>query len=79
MFYVVTFYPIKVWTCLALQNDRQNLCFVKEIYVAGKKCPEMVINAPNLKVLSFESKRSIVWGIFFISKGTLKSKFAAKF
>ena len=59
MFYVVAFYPIKVWTCLALQNDRQNLCFVKEIYVAGKKCPEMVINAPNLKVLSFESKRSI--------------------
>ena len=59
MFYVVAFYPIKVWTCLALQNDRQNLCIVKEIYVAGKKCPEMVINAPNLKVLSFESKRSI--------------------
>ena len=47
------FFSSKIENQLALQNDRQNLSFVKYIYVVGKKWP-------NSKVLSFESKRSIV-------------------
>ena len=35
-------------TCLALQNDRQNLCFVRDIYVVCKKWPEMVIKCAEL-------------------------------
>ena len=37
VFYVVAFYLIRNWTCLALQNDCQNLSFVKDIYAVGKK------------------------------------------
>ena len=35
--YVVAFDPIKILTCWALQNDRQNLSFVKAINVVGRK------------------------------------------
>ena len=37
MFCVITFKPIKIQTCLAPQNDRLNLSFVKDIYVDGVK------------------------------------------
>ena len=37
MIYVVAFDQIKIQTCLALQNDRQNPSFVKDNYVVGKK------------------------------------------
>ena len=37
MIYVVAFDPIKIMTCWALQNDRQNLCFVKATNVVGEK------------------------------------------
>ena len=37
MIYVVAFDPIKIQTCLAPQNDCQNLSFVKDNYVVGKK------------------------------------------
>ena len=38
LFYaVVAFDPIKIWTCLAAQNDHQHLSFVKDIHVVGKK------------------------------------------
>ena len=36
-YFVVAFDPIKIQTCLALQNDCQNLSFVKDIYVVGEK------------------------------------------
>ena len=36
-FYVITFEPIEVQNCLASQNDRLNLNFVKYIYVDGGK------------------------------------------
>ena len=38
-FYVITFEPIdiEVQTCLAPQNDRLNLSFVKDTYVDGGK------------------------------------------
>ena len=35
--YVVALGPIKIQTCLAPQNDYQNLSFVKGAYVAGKE------------------------------------------
>ena len=37
VFYVVAFNSIKIWTPLAHQNDHQDLSFVKDIYVVGKK------------------------------------------
>ena len=36
-FCAITFEPIEVQTCSAPQNDRLNLCFVKDTYVDGKK------------------------------------------
>jgi hypothetical protein len=36
-YHVVAFDPIKIYTHLAPQNDRLNLCFVKDIYVVAKK------------------------------------------
>ena len=35
--YVFAFYPIKIWTLYASQNDRWNLIFVKDINVVGNK------------------------------------------
>ena len=35
--YAVAFDPIKILTCWVLQNDCQNLTFVKAINVVGKK------------------------------------------
>jgi hypothetical protein len=37
VFYVVAFDPIKIFLSWALQNDCQNLSFVKPINVVGKK------------------------------------------
>ena len=37
MIYVVAFDPIKILTCWAPQNDRQNLSFVKATNVVGEK------------------------------------------
>ena len=37
VFYAVALDPIKIWTCLAPQNDLKILSFVKEIYVVCKK------------------------------------------
>ena len=35
--YVVAFDPINILTCWVLQNDRQNLSFVKATNVVGEK------------------------------------------
>ena len=37
LFYVVDFDPIKIFISWAIQNDLQNLSFVKAINVVGKK------------------------------------------
>ena len=42
LIYVIDFDPIRIYTCLALQNDRQNLNFVKDICVVSKT---MAINS----------------------------------
>ena len=34
---VIAFHPIKIQICLAPQNDRQHLSFVKDTYVDAKK------------------------------------------
>ena len=44
VFYVLVFDPIKILILLAPQNVHQNLSFVKDINVVGKKkWPEIVI------------------------------------
>ena len=37
VFNAVGFDSIKIWTCLAPQNDHQHLSFVKDYNVVGKK------------------------------------------
>ena len=36
-FFVITFEPIMIYTCLPPQNDRLNLSFVKDIYVDSRQ------------------------------------------
>ena len=57
--YVIDFDFIGISTHLAPQNDSQRLDFVKDIYVVGKKWPEMVVNWPNAKVVSFLNGQSL--------------------
>ena len=50
---IFAFEPIKTYTHLAPQNDRQNLNFVKDVYVVGKKmdrngCKIAICNSPFL-------------------------------
>ena len=59
MIYVVAFDPIKIQTCLAPQNDCQNLSFVKDNYVVGKKRPEMVVNSPTNSFVLFLSVQTL--------------------
>ena len=48
MIYVVAFDPIKIQTCLAPQNDCQNLSFVKDNNVIGEKMTRNGCKKPNL-------------------------------
>ena len=36
-FYVITFEPIRIYTCYAPQNDCLDLSFVKDKHIVGKK------------------------------------------
>ena len=45
--YVKAFDPIKILISWALQNDRQNLSFVKDIKVLGKEMTEMFVKMAN--------------------------------
>ncbi len=60
MIHVIDFDQIGILTCLAPQNDHQNLHFVKDIYVVGKKWPETVVNLSNTKIVSFFIGQSLV-------------------
>ena len=60
MIYVVAFDPIKIQTCLAPQNDCQNLSFVKDNYVVGKKRPEMVLKSPTNSFVLFLSVQTLI-------------------
>ena len=42
VFFVITFVPIKIQTCLAPQNDRGNLSFVKDKGLVGQTWPDLV-------------------------------------
>ena len=46
VFFVITFEPTKIMTCLAPQNDRLNLSLVKYIQVIAQKRPEVVPKWP---------------------------------
>ena len=48
VFYSVAFDPIKIQTCLAPQNDCQQLSFLKDVSVVGKK---MTRNDPKMAKL----------------------------
>ena len=49
MIYVVAFDPIKIQTCLAPQNDCQNLSIVKDNYVVREKMSRNGRKNSNLK------------------------------
>ena len=53
MIFVVAFDPIKILPCWALQNDRQNLSFVKAINVAGKKMVRNTHKMANYYLCAF--------------------------
>ena len=58
--YVVAFDPIKIFTCWALKNDRQNLSFVKATnVVAKKKWSEILVKWPFHIFVIFVSKQSL--------------------
>ena len=59
MIHVVAFDPIKILTCRALQNDCQNLGFVKAINVVDKKWPELLVKCPTSSFVLFISKQSL--------------------
>ena len=60
MIYVLGFDPIKILTCWALQNNCQNLSFVKAINVVVKKRPEMIVQWPTPSIVRFISDQSLV-------------------
>ena len=53
MIYVVGFDPIKILTCWALQNDRENLSFVKDTNVVGKQMAGNTCKMANSKLCHF--------------------------
>ena len=59
MIYVVAFDPIKILTCWALQNDGQNLSFVKTINSVVKKWLEVFVKWPTPNFVIFISKQSL--------------------
>ena len=64
MIYVVALGPIKIQTCLAPQNDCQNLSFVKGAYVAGK---EMTRN--GRKITKCKGCLFFKWPVFTVKLG----------
>ena len=68
LFYVIDFYPIGIYTCLALQNDRQNLNCVKDICVIGKT---MARN--GCKMAKRKSCQFFQWPVFTTDDPTASS------
>ena len=64
--YVIDFDPIRVFTCLALQNDRQNLNFEKEIRVAVKTMARNDCKMAKHKSCQFFSEQTLVRGIMYL-------------
>ena len=58
-FFVITLEPIKVKTCLAPQNDRLNLSFVKDNHIFGEKWPDMVVKWPYISCHIFWVHRTL--------------------
>ena len=66
VFYVVAFDPIKILTCMALQNDCQNLSFVKAINVVGKKMARNTRKMANFKLCHFHFKTEFNLKLLFV-------------
>ena len=57
--FVIAFDPIKIWINWALQNDCQNLSFVKDNKVLGQKMTTDVRKLANSWIVIFISKHSL--------------------
>ena len=60
----MAFDPIKILTCWALQNDRQNLSFVKANNVVGEKMAGNTCKWPFHIFVIFVSKQSLIVNTF---------------
>jgi hypothetical protein len=58
--YAVAFDPIKISTCWALQNDRQNLSFVKATNVVGEKKARNTCKMANSKLCHFHFETEFI-------------------
>ena len=80
VFYIVAFDSIEIQTCLDPQNDHQNLSFVKDVHVVGKKMTRNAGKIAKLKGCAFHfetefSSTSIhgfafsknIWPLIFMS------------
>ena len=67
-FRVIMFEPIKIYTCLASQNDRLNLSFVKDENTVGKK---MATNGPKWPFILSDSFPIRVYLITVVPRPTL--------
>ena len=56
MIYVIDFDPIGIYSHLALQNDRQHLNFLKDIYVVGKKMARNDCKIAKCRICAFHFK-----------------------
>ena len=63
--YVIDFDPIRIYTCLALQNDHQNLNFVKDICVVGKTMARNGCKMAKPKSCHFFSKQILILKCLF--------------
>ena len=59
LIYVIGFDPIKILHCLALQNDHQNLSFVKTIDSVDKRWPEILVKWSTPSFVIFILKQSL--------------------
>ena len=60
VFCVITFEPILSKTCLAPQNDRQSLSFVKDEHTYGEKKARKVVQRSFVKGHSFRNSLYVV-------------------
>ena len=61
--YVVAFDPIKILTCWVLQNDRQNLSFVKSSNVVSKKMARNTCKMANSQICAFRFETEFRWSV----------------
>ena len=65
VFFVIAFDPIKILTCWALQNDCQNLSFVKATNVVGKKMAGNTCKMAISYLCHFRFETEFMWQTSF--------------